>query len=83
MLPFGLDSDPQWVELPAKFGVAQLLDTPNASRQVPPASYDVVACFHVLKYVESPKKILTMLSRAATKYVLVAIPNVQKIPKFL
>lgn len=80
MLPFGLDSDPQCVELSSKFGVATLLDIPNAARQVQPASSDVVACFHVLEHVENPKETLSMLGRAATKYVLVAVPNLQQIP---
>lgn len=80
MLPFGLDSDPRCVELSSKWGAATLLDIPNAARQVPPASYDVVACFHVLEHVDNPKEILTMLGRAATRYILVAVPNLQKIP---
>lgn len=80
MIPCGLDSDPRCVELSSKFGSATLLDIPNAARQVPPTSYDVVACFHVLEHVENPKETLTMLGRAATKYVLVAVPNLQKIP---
>lgn len=80
MLPFGLDSDPRCVELSSKFGGAALLDIRNAALQVPPSSYDVVACFHVLEHVDNPKKVLTMLGRAATRYVLVAVPNLQKIP---
>lgn len=80
LIPFGLDSDPRCVELSSKFGGATLLDIPNAARQVQPASYDVVACFHVLEHVENPKETLPMLGRAATKYVLVAVPNLQKIP---
>jgi len=30
--------------------------------------------------VDNPKETLTMLGRAATRYVLVAVPNLQKIP---
>jgi hypothetical protein len=80
MVPFGLDSDPKCVGLSSKFGVAKLLDIPNAALQVSPSSYDVVACFHVLEHVENPKQTLTMLGRAATKYVLVAVPNLRNIP---
>jgi hypothetical protein len=77
---FGLDSDPQCVELSSRYGAASLLDISRASQQVKPNSYDVVACFHVLEHVENPKQTLTILGRAATRYVLVAVPNLQKIP---
>lgn len=80
MLPFGLDSDPRCVELASRFGSTALLDISEAERQVRPGSYDVVACFHVLEHVENPKETLTMLGRAATRYLLVAVPNLQKIP---
>lgn len=80
MLPFGLDSDPRCVELASEFGGTELLDVSDPQQQVGPASHDVVACFHVLEHVENPKETLTMLGRAATRYVLVAVPNLQKIP---
>lgn len=80
MRPFGLDSDPQCVELSAQFGDTALLDISQKEQRVKPASYDVVACFHVLEHVDNPKETLTMLGRAATRYVLVAVPNLQKVP---
>lgn len=80
MLPFGLDSDPRCVELSSRFGSASLLDTSAPEQQVKPSSFDVVTCFHVLEHVENPRQILTMLGRVATRYVLVAVPNLQKIP---
>jgi hypothetical protein len=80
MLPYGLDSDPHCVELASRFGSTALLDVSEPGQQVKPAAYDVVACFHVLEHVENPKATLTMLGRAATRYVLVAVPNLQKIP---
>ena len=80
MRPFGLDSDPRCVELSACFGTTTLLDISNPALQVTPASCDVVACFHVLEHVDNPKETLSLLGRAATRYVLVAVPNLQKIP---
>lgn len=80
LLPYGLDSDPRCVELASRFGDASLLNTSTPEHQVKPVSFDVVACFHVLEHVDNPKAILTMLGRAATRYVLVAVPNLQTIP---
>jgi SAM-dependent methyltransferase len=80
MVSYGLDSDPTCVELSSHFGESRLLDIQNASLQVKPLSYDVVACFHVLEHVDNPKETLSMLGRAAKQYVLVAVPNLQKIP---
>jgi hypothetical protein len=77
---FGLDSDPRCVELSSRYGAASLLDISRASQQVKPNSYDVVACFHVLEHVDNPKATLNMLGRAANKYVLIAVPNLQRIP---
>jgi hypothetical protein len=82
ILPFGLDSDPHCVELSSRFGKTALLDISRPGSQVRPESYDVVACFHVLEHVDNPKAVLTMLGRAATRYVLVAVPNLQKVPNF-
>jgi hypothetical protein len=80
MQSFGLDSDPRCVELSSRYGSASLLDISRAGHQVKPDSYDVVACFHVLEHVDNPKDTLTMLGRAATRYVLIAVPNLQRIP---
>lgn len=80
MAPFGLDSDPQCVELSSRFGKVSLLDVAKPDLQVLPSSFDVVACFHVLEHVENPKQVLTLLGRAARRYLLVAVPNLQRIP---
>jgi SAM-dependent methyltransferase len=80
MKPFGLDSDPTCVELASRYGKAALLDIDRPADQVQPASVDVVACFHVLEHVDNPKAVLSMLGRAATRYVMVAVPNLQRIP---
>lgn len=80
MVPFGLDSDPRCVALSQLHGKAEILDLAHPERQVQPSSFDVVACFHVLEHVENPKRVLTMLGKAARRYVLIAVPNLQKIP---
>lgn len=80
MIPFGLDADPECVRRAAKHGQTELLNIKNPAKQVPLKSFDVVACFHVLEHVDNPKEIITMLRRAARRYVLVAVPNLLKIP---
>jgi ubiquinone/menaquinone biosynthesis C-methylase UbiE len=80
MIPMGLDSDPKCVELASKHGKAHVLNIDEPPNQVEPASVDVVACFHVLEHVDNPKEVLTMLARTATKFVLTAVPNLQRIP---
>jgi len=80
MKPLGLDSDPRCVALASKYGKVALLNIDDPQNQVQPASVDVVACFHVLEHVDNPKAVLSMLGRAATRYILVAVPNLQKIP---
>jgi hypothetical protein len=80
MIPMGLDSDPKCVELASKYGKADVLNIDEPADQVEPSSVDVVACFHVLEHVENPKEVLTMLARAATEFVLTAVPNLQRIP---
>jgi hypothetical protein len=80
MVPFGLDSDDRCVELSSQYGKTAWLDISSPGRQVQASSVDVVACFHVLEHVENPKQILTLLGRAAKRYVLVAVPNLQRIP---
>jgi len=80
MLPTGLDTDPTCVALASRFGRAEILDLTKERRQVGVRSFDVVACFHVLEHVDNPKVTLSMLGQAARKYVLTAVPNLQKVP---
>jgi SAM-dependent methyltransferase len=76
----GLDVDPECVRLASQYGEAEVLNLDQPDSQVPPQSFDVIACFHVLEHVENPKSILTLLSRGARKYVLVAVPNLGRFP---
>lgn len=76
----GLDADPECVRVASRHGPAELLNLDNPAAQVGEKSFDVVACFHVLEHVENPKQILDMLRRAARQYVIIAVPNLQKIP---
>jgi SAM-dependent methyltransferase len=80
MVPTGLDTDPVCVRLASQFGVAGLLDPRTSGKQLDENSFDVVACFHVLEHVENPRETLRALAKAARKFVLVAVPNLQKIP---
>jgi len=80
MVPYGMDADSECVALASAFGKTEVLDITNPEGQLPAKSFDVVACFHVLEHVDNPKQVLTMLGRAARRYVLVAVPNLQKIP---
>jgi SAM-dependent methyltransferase len=80
MIPTGLDTDSQCVALASRFGHAEQLDLTRVGQQIGEKSFDVVACFHVLEHVENPKGTLTMLGKAARKYVITAVPNLQKIP---
>jgi SAM-dependent methyltransferase len=80
MIPTGLDTDPQCVALASRFGRSEQLDLARVANQVGEKSFDVVACFHVLEHVDSPKETLTILGKAARKYVIAAVPNLQKIP---
>jgi len=76
----GLDADSECVRLASLHGPVQLLDLDDPAGQVGEKKVDVVACFHVLEHVDNPKQILGMLAKAARQYVLVAVPNLQKIP---
>jgi SAM-dependent methyltransferase len=80
MLPSGLDTDPTCVALSSRFGPSEQLDLSRVAEQVGEKSFDVVACFHVLEHVDSPKETLNILGKAARKYVIAAVPNLQKIP---
>ncbi|NBQ55951.1 MAG: methyltransferase domain-containing protein, partial [Verrucomicrobia bacterium] len=78
----GLDVDPECVRLARVHGPTEILDLQNPLRQVPPRSFDVTACFHVLEHVDNPKEILTMLGRACRRYCVVAVPNLGRFPNF-
>jgi SAM-dependent methyltransferase len=81
MVPTGLDTDPVCVKLASRFGATSLLNPMvSTSSQVGENSFDVVACFHVLEHVDNPRETLRALARAARKFVLLAVPNLQKIP---
>lgn len=80
MQPTGLDTDPECVRLASSFGPAALLDVDNTEDQLGEDAFDVIACFHVLEHVDNPKRTLRALARAARRYVLTAVPNLQKIP---
>ena len=80
MKVFGLDSDPNCVALSSIYGTAEVLNFAEPTKQVKPSSFDVVACFHVLEHVDNPKEVLKMLGLAAKKFVLTAVPNLQRIP---
>jgi SAM-dependent methyltransferase len=75
----GLDVDPECVRIASAHGRAELLDLADPARQVGTDSYDVVTCFHVLEHVDNPKQVLTMLRRAARRYVVTAVPNLRLI----
>jgi 2-polyprenyl-3-methyl-5-hydroxy-6-metoxy-1,4-benzoquinol methylase len=78
----GLDVDPKCVEIARGHGKAELLELDPSGPQLVPKSYDVITCFHVLEHVDNPKQVLSALARAAKRYVIVAVPNLQKIPNF-
>ncbi|MBE2179408.1 MAG: class I SAM-dependent methyltransferase [Chthoniobacterales bacterium] len=80
MVPSGLDTDSECVRLAARFGQADLLDPSDPQGSVGKDTFDVVACFHVLEHVDNPKETLRALARGARRYVLTAVPNLQKIP---
>ncbi len=79
MAPLGLDVDPECVRVASAKGRAELLDLANIGAQLGEQSYDIVTCFHVLEHVDNPKEVLSLLARAARKYVLVAVPNLRQI----
>jgi SAM-dependent methyltransferase len=79
MIPKGMDVDPECVRIASQNGRTEVLDLSNAAEQVGIGSYDVVTCFHVLEHVDNPKEVLTMLGRAARRYVLTAVPNLRLI----
>lgn len=80
MKPLGVDLDPRCVALASRYGTTRLLDLSSPDAHLQPKSFDVVACFHVLEHVPNPKETLSMLGKTAKRYVIVAVPNLQKIP---
>ena len=80
MAPTGLDTDPVCVRLASRFGPVTLLDPVTSTSHLGASSFDVVTCLHVLEHVDNPKATLRALARVARKFVLVAVPNLQKIP---
>jgi ubiquinone/menaquinone biosynthesis C-methylase UbiE len=78
----GLDVDPQCVEIARAHGKAELLMLQPEGPSLPPKSFDVITCFHVLEHVDNPKQVLSALARTAKRYVIIAVPNLQKIPNF-
>ena len=79
----GTDLDPECVRLSSAFGPCELLDAENPLQQFGAGSVDVVATFHVLEHVPNPSSILRQLAGISRKYVLVAVPNLRKIPDLL
>lgn len=80
MTATGLDTDPECVAIASQHGQTAQLDTQRIREQLGEKSYDVIACFHVLEHVENPRETLSILGKAARKFVLTAVPNLQKIP---
>lgn len=83
MVVRGTDLDPECVRLSSAFGPCDILDAENPLLQFGPDIVDVVATFHVLEHVPNPSAILRQLASISRKYVLVAVPNLRKIPDFL
>jgi SAM-dependent methyltransferase len=73
----GTDVDPECVRLSRRFGEAVPLDPAGPMAQFGPKSFDIVACFHVLEHVESPKKTLGELAQIARQYLVLAVPNLR------
>ncbi|MDB4577237.1 class I SAM-dependent methyltransferase [bacterium] len=78
----GWDVDPECVKISKELGDAKVMELVDGRAVLPEERWDVVTCFHVLEHVEAPKLVLQDLARAAKKYVLVAVPNLQKVPNF-
>lgn len=73
----GADVDPECVRLASKHGPAELLNIEDPVGQFGAKSVDVVTCFHVLEHVDNPKRTLTALREIASKYLLIAVPNLR------
>jgi cyclopropane fatty-acyl-phospholipid synthase-like methyltransferase len=79
MIPTGLDVDPECVRIASDKGGAEILRLDDIPNQLGEKTYDVVTCFHVLEHVDNPKEVLSLLARAARKYVIVAVPNLRQL----
>jgi len=77
---YGEDMDEECVKRAKKYGPASLMVLKDGLADLPENEWDVVACFHVLEHVDNPKAVLNSLARAAKKYVLIAVPNLNKLP---
>lgn len=78
----GADIDMECVTLARSHGEAVQIETPNdPAAQFGEKSFDIVTCFHVLEHVDRPRETLTSLGKIASKYVVVAIPNLRALPK--
>ena len=75
----GVDTDPECIKLAAQFGKTSLITEAQPFINLPEKSFDTVGCFHVLEHVENPKQVLTQLGRIAREYVIVAVPNLNRL----
>jgi SAM-dependent methyltransferase len=82
MTAVGTDVDEECVALSHKHGDARRLEEiHDPVRQFGENGFDVVTCFHVLEHVDRPKDVLTALGKIARRYVVVAVPNLRRLPK--
>ena len=79
MVSNGLDVDPECVRIAGEKGHTEILRLDDLRAQLGENTYDVITCFHVLEHVDNPKEVLSLLARAARKYVLVAVPNLRQL----
>ncbi|MGC6426479.1 MAG: class I SAM-dependent methyltransferase [Akkermansiaceae bacterium] len=80
MITEGQDIDPECVERAKKHGKAEIMSLVEGRAVLPENKWDVVTCFHVLEHVDNPKAVLSDLAKASKEYVLIAVPNLQRIP---
>ncbi len=73
----GLDIDTTCVTLARRFGPAEQVDPADYLESLPAASVDVISSLHVLEHVANPKRLLGNMRRVASRYVLVAVPNLR------
>jgi SAM-dependent methyltransferase len=73
----GVDIDPACVELTRRHVEADQIDPEDYLESMLEKSVDVISCLHVLEHVENPKRLLCGMRRAARRYVLIAVPNLQ------
>jgi len=80
MIGEGQDMDEECVQRSKQHGDASIMVLEDGLADLPRNHWDVVACFHVLEHVDNPKAVLRSLAASAKKYVLVAVPNLNKLP---